>query len=153
RPCEVHGLLYMQHSLVELPELGKAERCIGLGVAVGNSCSGLLENPCPRWLAQPRGVLLGLEPHVALEEADRCAIGAEVPMRISKRISSSDAQHRVPQGFGDRRALLAMLDGLGATSDKAQCHADRAMQQSFAARIVQGLRERLGFELKLNPAG
>src|SRR5262245_3870063 len=116
----------MQHSLVELPELSKAERCHRLGVAVGPSCSGLLENPSPQRLEQPRGDLLWLEANVALKEADDCAIGAEVPMRISKRISSSDAQHRFLQGFGDRHRPLAMRDGLAATPYPAQCQADRA---------------------------
>src|SRR5262245_42823468 len=73
---EFHGPLCMQHRLVELPELGKGERCHGLGVAVGPCCSGLLENP--QWLEQPRGDLLWLEANVALEEVDGCAIGAEV---------------------------------------------------------------------------
>jgi hypothetical protein len=121
-------------------------------VTVGDSCSGLLENPCPPWLEQPRGEPLGLEPHVALEEADGGAIGAEVVMRTSKRIPSNDAQHRVLQGFGDRHGPLAMLDCLGATSHKTQCQTDRGLHQGFAAGIVQGFSQRLGFELKLNPA-
>src|SRR5512134_4200891 len=89
---EFHGLLRMQHRLVELPEFGKAERCHGLRLAVGKCSNSSLENPGPPWLEQPRGDLLGLEPNVALEEADSGAIGAEVQMRKSKRKPSIDAQ-------------------------------------------------------------
>src|SRR5262245_12519064 len=143
----------MQHRLVELPELGKGERCKCLRLAVSNSCSGLFEDAGPQWLEQPRGDLLGLEPNVALKEVDGCAICAEGPMRESKRKPSIDAQSRFLQGFGDRHRPFAMLDCLGATSRKDQSNADRAVHLSVAAGIIQGLGQRLGFESKLDPTG